>query len=291
MEYFIIENSKQAGPFSAQELIDNKHITSETLVWAEGLADWTPAWQVEELRVLMEKVKQQAEQYQKSQVTPPPVPPVEPQQSYAVEPRKSNTPKIIAAAVVVLLLVAMMVTNPGKEEHKEAIKGVLTEALDKANSEQSKDDDFMKMGMSMIAQFFAGPVVENALNSMLDVHNYLIFSRGEVNLGGKSHTVSYGFLGHVYTLNADDVKKAFKMAESKSETEEESTSVNNDDENVEANDDEAIDDAADDFADKVTKKVTKKVTEKVNEKIDEKLDEAADSTESFVGKVLKIFGL
>ena len=106
MEYFIIENSKQAGPFSAQELIDNKHITSETLVWAEGLADWTPAWQVEELRVMMEKVKQQAEQYQKSQIVPPPVPPVEPQQSY-IEPKKNNTPKIIAAAIVVLLLVAM----------------------------------------------------------------------------------------------------------------------------------------------------------------------------------------
>lgn len=291
MEYFIIENSKQAGPFSAQELIDNKHITSETLVWAEGLADWTPAWQVEELRVMMEKVKQQAELYQKSQIVPPPVPPVEPQQSY-IEPKKNNTPKIIAAAIVVLLLVAMMVTNPNKEDHKEAIRGVLTEAIDKANKEQGEGDDFMKMGMSMIAQFFAGPVVESALNSMLDVHNYLFFSRGEVNLGGKSHTVSYGFLGHVYTLNADDVKKAFKMAEGKSETKEESTSVNDDDENIA--DDEAtedVNDAVDDFADKVTKKVTKKVTDKVNEKIDEKLDEAADSTESFVGKVLKIFGL
>ena len=59
MEYFIIENGKQAGPFSAKELIDNKHITSETLVWANGLADWTPAWKVEELKVLFEEAKAQ----------------------------------------------------------------------------------------------------------------------------------------------------------------------------------------------------------------------------------------
>lgn len=297
MEYFIIENGKQAGPFSAKELIDNKHITSETLVWANGLADWTPAWKVEELEVLFEEAKAQSELYQKSTVVPPPVPPVEPQQSFVAEvPKKSNTPKLIAAVVVAALFIAMMVTNPSKEEHKEAIKGVLTELLDKTNSEQIDDNDFMKMGMSMIAQFFAGPVVDNALNSMLDVHNYLIFSRGEVNLGGKSHTVSYGFMGHVYTLNADDVKKAFEMVESKSETKEESTSATYNDGNVAddaAANDEAADanDAIDDFTDKVTKKVTKKVTDKVNEKIDEKLNEAADSTEGFVNKIIKILGL
>jgi hypothetical protein len=288
MEYFIIENGKQTGPFSAQELIDNKHITSETLVWANGLADWTPAWKVEELKALLDAAKAQSEQYQKSAVVPPPVPPVEPQQSYVTEaPKKNNTPKLIAAVVVAALFIAMMVTNPSKEDHKEAIKGVLTELIDKANNEQSADDDFMKMGMNMIAQFFAGPVVENALNSMLDVHNYLIFSRGEVNIGGKSHTVSYGFMGHVYTLNADDVRKAFKMVESKSETKEESTSVTDMDADDNADDNSDIDD----FTDKVTKKVTKKVTDKVNEKIDEKLNEAADSTEGFVNKIIKIFGL
>jgi hypothetical protein len=52
MKYFIVENNKQSGPFSIYELKD-KGITSETLVWAEGMTDWTPAWKVDELRAFL----------------------------------------------------------------------------------------------------------------------------------------------------------------------------------------------------------------------------------------------
>ena len=67
MQYFIIENGAQAGPFSPEELVNTKNISAETLVWTEGLKDWTPAWQIEEIR-------QALENRINTQQTPPPVP-------------------------------------------------------------------------------------------------------------------------------------------------------------------------------------------------------------------------
>ena len=57
MEYFIIDNNgQQAGPFS-QDLLVQKAISPETLVWKQGMTDWTPAWKVEELRTVLEAVE------------------------------------------------------------------------------------------------------------------------------------------------------------------------------------------------------------------------------------------
>lgn len=40
--FFYADNNQQYGPFTFQEL-QTKNITPETLVWHEGLTDWTPA--------------------------------------------------------------------------------------------------------------------------------------------------------------------------------------------------------------------------------------------------------
>ena len=57
MEYFIIENNGlQAGPFSLEQLVQ-KAITPETLVWAQGMKDWTPAWKIAELKTVLETVE------------------------------------------------------------------------------------------------------------------------------------------------------------------------------------------------------------------------------------------
>ena len=42
MQYFIVINDVQQGPFSIDEL-RQRNITSDTLVWAEGMPQWTPA--------------------------------------------------------------------------------------------------------------------------------------------------------------------------------------------------------------------------------------------------------
>jgi hypothetical protein len=48
MEYWIIVDNRHAGPYSARQLLD-AGLTADTLVWHEGLTDWTRAADVAEL--------------------------------------------------------------------------------------------------------------------------------------------------------------------------------------------------------------------------------------------------
>ncbi|MDY4245252.1 MAG: DUF4339 domain-containing protein, partial [Porphyromonas sp.] len=50
-QYYIIRNEQQAGPYTLEELAA-MGITPDTIVWTEGMADWTPARQVSELASL-----------------------------------------------------------------------------------------------------------------------------------------------------------------------------------------------------------------------------------------------
>lgn len=66
MRYFIYADNRQQGPFSVSELME-RGLSSETLVWAEGMEQWTPAWQVRELKDAMEGKAQPG-------TVPPPLP-------------------------------------------------------------------------------------------------------------------------------------------------------------------------------------------------------------------------
>ena len=63
--YFVAVNNQQAGPFPMDELqrqAQSGQLTRATLVWAQGMANWTPAGEVAELSVLFAHL-------------PPPLPP------------------------------------------------------------------------------------------------------------------------------------------------------------------------------------------------------------------------
>ena len=79
MEFFIYRDNKQQGPYTPEQLA-GMGITSETLVWSEGMEQWTPAWQVTELKdVLAGKVQ--------ARPVPPPVPPQAGQQEESGQPQ------------------------------------------------------------------------------------------------------------------------------------------------------------------------------------------------------------
>lgn len=58
MNYFIIREGQQAGPFPAEQLLA-EDVTPETLVWCAGMAQWTPANQVAEIASLFAQVPPQ----------------------------------------------------------------------------------------------------------------------------------------------------------------------------------------------------------------------------------------
>lgn len=53
MKYYIAENGQPAGPFEPSELLASHGLTANSLVWCEGMANWTSASQVPELMALL----------------------------------------------------------------------------------------------------------------------------------------------------------------------------------------------------------------------------------------------
>lgn len=53
MNYWIIVDDHHDGPYSGRQLVDNG-LQPETLVWTDGLPDWTPASEIAELAAMLE---------------------------------------------------------------------------------------------------------------------------------------------------------------------------------------------------------------------------------------------
>lgn len=330
MEYFIIENNgQQAGPFSLEQLVQ-KAITPETLVWAQGMKDWTPAWKIAELKTVLETVEaikantankenaegtaadaagnngteaanfqatnqqgfQQAQQeaYQQGFQHGAAM-----NQGYRQEPEKKKSSKTlwkIILGLIVLLFLVFAITNPGPDAHKEKVK---TEA-DKAT--ETSDNNFFTQSIRSIAKMMAGSAIDEVMNQLFEYHNYIVCSKGTVEFNGKQHTVSFGILGSVYTMNADDMVKALEGADnlqieettSSSTDESPSVSDNNSDGSEEDGLGASVQKKLEDKANQAMDQAADKVSKKLEEKINQKLDEATDSStvEKILDKILEL---
>lgn len=325
MEFFIIDNNgQQAGPFSQDQLVQ-KAISPETLVWKQGMADWTPAWKVEELRTVLEAVEankpnstnqqenqepqqqtsEQAQQqaYQQAQ-----------QQAYQQgfqqgatmnanfqqqpKKRKSHMAIKLIIGLIVFIIAVFAVSNPGADAHKEKVRTEVGKAIEKATS--TSDNNFFTQALRSVAKMMAGSVMDEAMNQLFEYHNYIVCSKGTVEFNGKQHTVSFGILGTVYTMNADDMVKALEGADNL-QLEEMNSSSSDDtssiDEATSSSDDTSADEGfgtkvqkrLEDKANQTMDKAADKVGKKIEEKINQKLDEATDSSkvEKLIDKILE----
>lgn len=336
MEFFIIDrNGQQAGPFSFDQLVQ-KGISPETLVWKQGMADWTPAWKVEDLRAVLEAIEanqsnqntqkqegvqqgfpqganqQQAHQqdYQKAQ-----------QEAYQQgfqqgaamnsnfqqQPKKKTSHFAIKMVIglIIFILAIFAVTNPSADAHKEKVRTEASKAVEKAVG--STDNNFFSQALRPVAKMMAGSMMDEAMNQLFEYHNYIVCSTGSVEFNGKPHTVSFGILGNVYTMNADDMVKALESADNL-HIEESESNVSSDTPNMDGSDSEAnvnedqaesdegslstrmqkkLEEKANQAFDKAADKVSKKVEEKINQKLDETTD--SSSIEKVIDKILELF--
>lgn len=326
MEFFIIDhNGQQAGPFSFDQLVQ-KGISPETLVWKQGMADWTPAWKVEELRAVLEAaeanqsnqkaqkqegVQQDFQQetyqqdYQKAQ-----------QEAYQQgfqqgaamnsnfqqQPKKKTSHFAIKMVIglIIFILAIFAITNPGADAHKEKVRTEASKAVEKAVG--STDNNFFSQALRSVAKMMAGSVMDEAMNQLFEYHNYIVCSTGSVEFNGKQHTVSFGILGNVYTMNADDMVKALESADNL-HIEESESNVSSDTPNMDSSDSEdqadsdegslstrmqkKLEEKANQAFDKAADKVSKKVEEKINQKLDETTD--SSSIEKIIDKILELF--
>ena len=310
MEFFIIDrNGQQAGPFSFDQLVQ-KGISPETLVWKQGMADWTPAWKVEELRAVLEAIRanqQQAQQqdYQKAQ-----------QEAYQQgfqqgaamnsnfqqqpKKKKSHFAMKMVIGLIIFILALFAVTNPSADAHKEKVRTEASKAVEKAVG--STDNNFFSQALRSVAKMMAGSVMDKAMNQLFEYHNYIVCSTGSVEFNGKPHTVSFGILGNVYTMNADDMVKALESADNL-HIEESESNVSSDTPNMDSSDSEdqadsdegsfstkmqkKLEEKANQAFDKAADKVSKKVEEKINQKLDKTTD--SSSIEKIIDKILELF--
>lgn len=299
MKFFVILNNQQEGPYTIAQLAE-MGISSETLVWKEGMKDWQPAWTVSELRyILNENTK--TEEYQKNssnsmkqEATIPPTPPSTPHRE---EKKQQNHYLLkIFGGLILLLLIIMALTNPNKESHENAIRTEVSKAVEKATT--SNSNDIFSQGFGMMARMLAGNFIDSALDNLFEYHNYLIFSKGTVTIQDKEHTVSYGIFGKVITMNSDDMVKALEGNNPKNTSSDEYNSSESttderdmgesttDERNLGENIQKKLEDRANQAMDKAADKVSKKIEEKINQK----LDEATDSTtiDKIIDKILEL---
>lgn len=295
------------------------------------MADWTPAWKVEDLRAVLEAIEanqsnqnaqkqegvqqgfqqganqQQAQQqdYQKAQ-----------QEAYQQgfqqgaamhsnfqqQPKKKTSHFAIKMVIglIIFILAIFAITNPSADAHKEKVRTEASKAVEKAVG--STDNNFFSQALRSVAKMMAGSMMDEAMNQLFEYHNYIVCSTGSVEFNGKPHTVSFGILGNVYTMNADDMVKALESADNL-HIEESESNVSSDTPNMDSSDSEdqadsdegslstrmqkKLEEKANQAFDKAADKVSKKVEEKINQKLDETTD--SSSIEKIIDKILELF--
>ena len=291
MKFFVILNNQQQGPYTIAQLAE-MGISSETLVWKEGMKDWQPAWTVSELRyILNENTSAETNEYRNAYSTgmqqETAVPPTPPSTPYREKKKPQNHYLLkIFGVLVLLLLIIMTLTNPNRESHENAIRTEVSKAVEKATT--SNSNDIFSQGFGMMARMLAGNFIDSALKNLFEYHNYLIFSKGTVTIQDKEHTVSYGIFGKVITMNSDDMVKALEEnnPENTSSDEYNSSESTTDENDLGENIQKKLEDRANQAMDKAADKVSKKIEEKINQK----LDEATDSTtiDKIIDKILEL---
>ena len=197
MKYFILDsNSQQQGPFTIYELKD-RGINEQTLVWAEGMENWQPAWQVEEIKRLL---------FDQPAGTPPPPPhstdsfsQTTPRQPMSPQPQQSHRALIAGIIIAVVVLVVLAITNPDRRQHTDAIARAFTEVLDNEMDKSGISDS----ALGEIGNMIADRMTASMVDQLLDYHNYIIFSKSTITIADKSYTVSWGLLGRVFTVSND----------------------------------------------------------------------------------------
>lgn len=286
MNYFIIENNQQVGPLTLEQLVA-RNITSDTLVWKEGMEDWQPAWKVDELHTVLDQIRANAEQaaqsQQNCQVTPPEY---QAQGNYGYQAQGVNAnsphperdmltpakPKSylvwkILGGLFIFLLIVMMLSNPKKDQHINSIRTEVSKAIDKGTG---NGNDIFSQGFKMIARMMAGNVIDSALDQLFEYHNYLLFSKGTVTLNDKEHTVSYGIFGKVITMNADDLLKAMEKDDDV-KIEESSNTVTSSDNDTDSESADDVNDNAEESTD--AKSQINKMIDKAGGKVQQKVEE------------------
>lgn len=226
MEFFIIKNDEQHGPFTIDQLCE-MGIDANTPVWHQGLDNWTQASDIDELRdMLMYSPKPDFNEEEiivepQTSATPPPHPnwsrrvqsaervaETEIEEAPVRRPaktKKSRTGLWVTLGVVAALAIILTITNPKKDDHCREITNVsrtwVNETIDNFGG------DNLIGGVVKSASTW---LIRNAVDENVQVDNYVLFSIGYIDTGAEKTRVSFGILGNVYTFNKEQLDEKVK---------------------------------------------------------------------------------
>jgi hypothetical protein len=116
--------------------------------------------------------------------------------------------KILLCCVIVLAVVGMAKSVPDKKAHKKAMMEAVKEYVDEEAAERGLGNGIL----SDLGKGIVNKTIEVALNSKLEVDNYLIFNTTHVQLGEETKTLSLGILGHVFTFDKQMLRDALEAS-------------------------------------------------------------------------------
>ena len=118
--------------------------------------------------------------------------------------------KLVGLAVVVAALFLMVLTCPDKTRHRDAIMTQVRLAFGETIDENQADetDD-----VRMLGKLFFGGIAGLMADNLLTVDNYFVCSIGTVEWQGERHKVSFGILGHVFTVDSKRLRQAAKLSD------------------------------------------------------------------------------
>ena len=116
--------------------------------------------------------------------------------------------KYLIGAILLIVVIAMVKTVPDKKAHKKAMMEAVKEYVD----EEAEKKGFGDNVLTDLGKGIVNKTIEVALNSKLEVNNYLIFNTTSVELDDESKTLSLGMFNHVFTFDKQMLRDALEAA-------------------------------------------------------------------------------
>lgn len=214
MDFFIIENDEQRGPFTLEQL-SGMNIFADTPVWHEGLSDWTQASKIDELKDIVINISQPSKRssmppkWDSSKAGISQEVAKEPAES-PKKPKKSHKALWLSLGAVAVLAIVLAVSNPNEEDHCREITSVTRSWV------SEKIDDFeMNNLIGGVIKSISTKLIRSVVDDNVKVDNYVLFSIGYIDDGAEKTRVSFGILGNVFTFNKEQLDKKLEESMSK----------------------------------------------------------------------------
>lgn len=219
MEYYIKTNNEKRGPYSIKELME-RGINEHSFVMPANGFEWVQADKIEDLRQAIANLSSGKQGVWEEQATgnaAEEIPivqanPVSENEEKPTSPaQKKRGGCLFYSFLTLLVCVGVLIfTCPKPQDHKNELSDVITATINESVSEagEKSGSDLLSSALNALSNSFTKQIVNFAADNLITVDNYFVCSVGKVNLDGRDRIVSVGLLGHIFTTDKENLKKA-----------------------------------------------------------------------------------